>query len=197
MVSSPRSYAFTSVTVRIGVNTAPKYDTIIKRNGSLLMWLRNLVCPTHPWTFWSTLLKSGTSKRHMLIFFERCSACRGLNFYYGFKISESFRKLNLWAVLIFMNRLFQCFRNVKSQYFFFCLAGYFKKKPVSQSRQLFKKLHFGNKPTSARGTWRIILCRSVKYLINGVNIIWKAPKNEKKDTSFSSAPFTPKLKQHV
>ena len=42
MVSSPRSCAFTSATVRIGVNTAPKYDTIIKRNGSLLMWLRTL-----------------------------------------------------------------------------------------------------------------------------------------------------------
>ena len=42
MVSSPRSYSFTSATVRIGVNTAPKYDTIIKQNGSLLMWLWTL-----------------------------------------------------------------------------------------------------------------------------------------------------------
>ena len=46
-----------------------------------------------------------------------------------------------------------------------------KEKPVSQSRQLFKKLHFGNKPTSDRSTRRIILCRSVKDLLKGVNII--------------------------
>ena len=42
VVFSPRSYVFTSATVQIGVNTAPKYDTIMKRNRSLLMWLRTL-----------------------------------------------------------------------------------------------------------------------------------------------------------
>ena len=41
--------------------------------------------------------------------------------------------------------------------------------PVSQSRQQIKKLYSGNEPTSTRGIGRIILSRSVKYLLKGVN----------------------------
>ena len=74
-----------------------------------------------------------------------------------------------------------------------------REKPVSQSRQQIKKLYSGNEPTSTRGTGRIILCRSVKYLHNGVNKLLSEKfqrKKLKEDTNFASALFTAKHK-HV
>ena len=72
-----------------------------------------------------------------------------------------------------------------------------REKPVSQSRQQIKKLYSGNEPTSTRGIGRIIFCRSVKYLLKGVNNLLSEKLQERKlkeDTNFSSTPFTPKLK---
>ena len=55
-----------------------------------------------------------------------------------------------------------------------------REKPVSQSRQQFTKLYSGNEPTSTRGTGRIILWRSVKYLLNGVNKLLSVKFQRKK-----------------